>query len=312
VGPTGAADTPLEDAHMKPATGLLAAIVLAVSAHAAVRLFITSSAEPYGLVERNFSCWPTRYPPGNEDCDWYHVGEFPPGDYPSGSCGQGIGLVCPGSCGGPFVGGYLWFQFQNEMGGAKINGLQIVIQECGTSVPATCIYPTYYIMHNSANGGYERWDGTATPPYFPEWHHNPQTMIAITAHGLRNWAYDEPCNLYDGDTRTALLAAIVCDPTNGHPRDLEARITNISGVPPPGPPGDIDVAAFFSLYDRGDLNCDGSIDFDDINPFVLILTDPALWVATYPDCPFVVGDINADGTVDFADINPFVALFSGP
>jgi hypothetical protein len=60
----------------------------------------------------------------------------------------------------------------------------------------------------------------------------------------------------------------------------------------------------------GDLNCDGSVNFGDINPFVLALSDPAAWQAAYPGCPPENGDINLDGAVDFGDINPFVALLS--
>jgi hypothetical protein len=61
---------------------------------------------------------------------------------------------------------------------------------------------------------------------------------------------------------------------------------------------------------RGDLNCDGSVGFGDINPFVLILTNPDAWQAAYPGCPVLNGDSNGDGAVDFGDINPFVALLS--
>jgi hypothetical protein len=61
----------------------------------------------------------------------------------------------------------------------------------------------------------------------------------------------------------------------------------------------------------GDLNCDGSISFGDINPFVLALTDPDAWQANYPGCPPANGDINADGAVNFRDINPFIALLTG-
>jgi hypothetical protein len=60
----------------------------------------------------------------------------------------------------------------------------------------------------------------------------------------------------------------------------------------------------------GDLNCDGEVDFSDINPFVLRLSNPAAYAATYPDCPDGNGDINGDTTVGFTDINPFVALMS--
>lgn len=61
----------------------------------------------------------------------------------------------------------------------------------------------------------------------------------------------------------------------------------------------------------GDLNCDGVVDFGDINPFVLILSNPAAWQAAYPNCPAANGDINGNGSVDFGDINPFVALLTG-
>ena len=61
----------------------------------------------------------------------------------------------------------------------------------------------------------------------------------------------------------------------------------------------------------GDLNCDGVVDFKDINPFVLLLTDPAGWQTAYPNCPQENGDANGDGVVDFKDINPFVALLAG-
>ena len=65
-------------------------------------------------------------------------------------------------------------------------------------------------------------------------------------------------------------------------------------------------------YDTiGDLNCDGNVDFGDINPFVLALSDPAGYAAQYPNCDIQNGDINTDGVVDFGDINPFVALLSG-
>ena len=53
------------------------------------------------------------------------------------------------------------------------------------------------------------------------------------------------------------------------------------------------------------------MDFGDINPFVLALSNPSGWQAANPGCEFLYGDINADGFVDFADINPFVALLTG-
>ena len=61
----------------------------------------------------------------------------------------------------------------------------------------------------------------------------------------------------------------------------------------------------------GDTNCDGLLNFGDINPFVLVLTNPAAWQAAYPDCLMAVADINGDGNVDFGDINEFVGLLAG-
>lgn len=61
----------------------------------------------------------------------------------------------------------------------------------------------------------------------------------------------------------------------------------------------------------GDLNCDGQVDFFDIDPFVLALTDPAGYAEQYPDCNPVNADCNRDGLVDFFDIDSFVALIAG-
>ncbi len=61
---------------------------------------------------------------------------------------------------------------------------------------------------------------------------------------------------------------------------------------------------------RGDLNCDGVVDFFDIDPFVLAVTDPAAYAAAYADCDLTRADCNADGVVDFFDIDGFVELIT--
>ena len=61
-------------------------------------------------------------------------------------------------------------------------------------------------------------------------------------------------------------------------------------------------------FQLGDLNCDGSVDFFDIDAFVLAVTDPAAYAAAYPDCDIMLADINGDGSVNFFDIDGFVAL----
>ncbi len=61
----------------------------------------------------------------------------------------------------------------------------------------------------------------------------------------------------------------------------------------------------------GDLNCDGTVDFFDIDGFVLAVTDPIAYLEAYPDCDLMHADINGDGQVNFFDIDPFVALIIG-
>jgi hypothetical protein len=62
---------------------------------------------------------------------------------------------------------------------------------------------------------------------------------------------------------------------------------------------------------EGDLNCDGTIDAFDIEPFILALLDPAGYALTYPDCDRIIADINRDGGVDAFDIEAFVELLLG-
>ncbi len=65
------------------------------------------------------------------------------------------------------------------------------------------------------------------------------------------------------------------------------------------------------LSATGDMNCDGAIDFFDIDGFVLAVTDPPAYEATYPDCDLTLADCNGDGSVDFFDIDAFVELVVG-
>jgi subtilisin family serine protease len=61
---------------------------------------------------------------------------------------------------------------------------------------------------------------------------------------------------------------------------------------------------------HGDLNCDGAVNFGDINPFVLALSNATAYIAAFPGCDILLADINGSGSVGFDDINPFVARLS--
>ncbi len=61
-----------------------------------------------------------------------------------------------------------------------------------------------------------------------------------------------------------------------------------------------------------DTNCDGGVDFFDIDPFLLALFDPPAYAAAFPECSLFQSDVNEDGAVNFFDIDPFVGcLFAG-
>lgn len=56
----------------------------------------------------------------------------------------------------------------------------------------------------------------------------------------------------------------------------------------------------------GDMDCDGDVDFEDINPFVIALGNEAGYNQQFPNCFWIHGDCNNDWDVNFDDINPFV------
>lgn len=61
---------------------------------------------------------------------------------------------------------------------------------------------------------------------------------------------------------------------------------------------------------RGDLNCDGAINTFDIDPFVLALTSPDAYAASFAGCDYTLADVNYDGVVNAFDIDPFVLLLT--
>jgi hypothetical protein len=85
---------------------------------------------------------------------------------------------------------------------------------------------------------------------------------------------------------------------------------SVFGVVPSPPPC---TAPMFFLGNmlKGDLNCDGVVDFADVDPFVQALVDPAAYATAYPNCLAFNADCNGDGKLDFADISALVSILSG-
>lgn len=62
-----------------------------------------------------------------------------------------------------------------------------------------------------------------------------------------------------------------------------------------------------------DANCDGNVDFNDIDAFVAALISVEEWMQEVGPCNFqCVNDTNRDGSVDFNDIDSFVECMIAP
>jgi hypothetical protein len=223
------------------ATCCILGVALAVvgAASADVRLFVTGSSNPYGLDTIGNAFLPT-WGDGH-DASHFTVSNFPPVAAPSGTPADPVVLQSPGV---EFA--YVWLQFNNETKGARINGLQVTIREAGTTTPAAEVYPNYYIQNDSLGSGHRRWDGTGTPPNYPEWHNNPQTMTAVAgSDGIENGAAAWNMVLQQSSTTSvALLGAVRVDAI-GAGTIYEAAITEISYATPPNPATHNAVFTFF-------------------------------------------------------------------
>jgi len=74
---------------------------------------------------------------------------------------------------------------------------------------------------------------------------------------------------------------------------------------------DLIIALVPELAAPGDLNGDGLINAQDINPFVLALTNLSAWQAQYPQLDIlVVGDCSGDSLFNAGDINSFVYILT--
>jgi hypothetical protein len=99
---------------------------------------------------------------------------------------------------------------------------------------------------------------------------------------------------WDGDVEDHNEADTFLDVVNGLPN---GGVINLFHVPNP--------------LTAGDMDCDGDVDFDDIDVFVLGLNDPAVYLSQYRITSATKGDTDGDGDQDFDDITEFVAVLSG-
>jgi len=140
----------------------------------------------------------------------------------------------------------------------------------------------------------------------PQASYSPTNPAEVFQAAVMHWPFPTDCN-GNGIADTEDLDSGTSQDCNGNSKPDECDINggtsddeNDNGVP-----DECEIVL-------GDLNCDGVVNFGDINPFVLLLSNWLEWQNTYPGCLMANGDLNEDGVTGFADINPFVALLSQP
>ncbi len=75
---------------------------------------------------------------------------------------------------------------------------------------------------------------------------------------------------------------------------------------------DFTIAGDLTVPVLGDMDCDGDLDFDDIDDFVLGINNPQEYENQFGVPPEAKGDADGDGDLDFDDIDDFVAILNNP
>ncbi len=243
-------------------TVLAAAVVIVglagLAARADVRVFVTSSADGYGLdllgpqgdgtgTDPAHEDWPidpfrptysTVDIEGNHyaydyEFGYYRAAAYPPIDAPSGTPADPIQIdVSAGEI------GYMWFQFRGEPANIQVNGF-ISSVRLPQGDPAQDLTLTYYVQNDIWGESYKkRFDGLAFPPEYENWHANPFLTDQLTSHSIINGT-DDASMMFDnqvwGASRwgVALLGALSGPPDNTL---YEFKIDYIDYTQSPNPP----------------------------------------------------------------------------
>ena len=123
--------------------------------------------------------------------------------------------------------------------------------------------------------------------------------------------YRPHAHLWSGGTFLDLNTASECDGCElGWASAINAagQITANGGQPGPAAYGYLLTPWQCTSFATCDSNCDGEVNFFDIDPFNLALFDPSAYVSQFPSCNWLCNnDVNHDGNVDFFDIDAFLA-----
>ena len=132
-------------------------------------------------------------------------------------------------------------------------------------------------------------------------------VLSVSAYGvgvpLYQWRRDgvelTDSELVSGATSTTLTIDAVKLTDAG---DYDVVVTDVCGSVASG------IATLEVNVALGDVDCDGTVNLFDVDPFTVAMIEPGDYATIYPDCDIMLADCNQDGTVDLFDIDPFVAL----
>ena len=149
-------------------------------------------------------------------------------------------------------------------------------------------YRTEGGAHENSDSPYGTFDQGANV-----WEWNEAIMVSIHGGWIRGQRGGSFYQLVDDLTASTRANHWDLDPTNALPH-AGFRVAEVSDI-----------------FATGDLNCDGSLDSLDIDPFVLALSDQDGYAIVYPDCDVWLADCNGDGWINSLDIDCFVSILSG-
>jgi hypothetical protein len=109
---------------------------------------------------------------------------------------------------------------------------------------------------------------------------------------------DDSCGLQPSVTWCAASGVTYFILVHGYDGAVGPFVLNVTddGQPCSGPCGGV----------RGDANCDGTVNFFDIDPFLTALFNLPTYLGTFCDGSICAVDIDCSGNVDFFDIDPFL------
>jgi hypothetical protein len=163
-----------------------------------------------------------------------------------------------------------------------VSGRSLTMHDDGSG-PALYVGGSFTAAGGSTNRAYgvARWDG-------------------------QSWSALDRGLMQPGEASATIINALVSMPVGNNPALYVAGTFGMAGASRV-PSVSFAKWACAPTVCAGDCDCDGDVDFFDIDPFVNKLGCPGAGPACDEGCSWQSADVDDDGDVDFFDIDPFVA-----